>query len=259
MTVDQFRVDAVARFLSVVPSRRHLLRGLAGAGIGLGVARLPECAEAKEPKKRRKKKHRQNKDAGPLCARNGERCERQGANCHASHCLKAPFTIEAIWESDAIHATYFHMPPENGATGPSPYISNDCDQSNSACAEEYPFSCVNGDTQGPGNFIATIHELLPGVYEYWLDLDTPVAAGELAIVLRDAGGRVVREWANPAHAAYPNGTGWRVFDFDGDGRVRSIDATLNGYYDPATDVCPYKTLARRDRDRASARARRDRS
>jgi hypothetical protein len=256
MTVDQHRFEAVTRFLSGVPSRRHLLRGLAGAGLGLGVARLPDGAQAKKTcnKKRRKNKE----DAGPLCARNGEECHRQGDGCQASYCLKAPFTIEAIWESDASYATYFHVPPENGATGPSPYVYNDCDQSNAVCAEEYPFACVKGGYQGPGIHIATIHELLPGVYEYWIDLGAPLAAGELVIVLRDSAGRVVREWTNPAYAMY-QGLAWRVFDFDGDGRVRSIDATLNGFYDPATDVCPYKTLARRDRDRASARARRDRS
>jgi hypothetical protein len=244
----------VTPLLTRVPSRRDVLRGLAGVGIGLGAARLPESADAKKNKKRRKK--RKNNDAGPRCARNGERCDRRGDDCQASYCLKAPFTIEAIWESGASHGTYLYVPPEDEATGPFPYTHYDCNQGNSACEVRYPLACVSEDDQGPGNAVATIYKLLPGGYEYWIDLDTPAAAGELVIVLRDGAGRVVREWPNPTNATN-QGVAWHVFDFDADGHVRSVDVALTGFYVESTDVCPYMTLGRRDRVLASTRARRN--
>jgi hypothetical protein len=215
---------------------------LAGASLGLAVARLPDTADVK---KRRKKRRKNDKDGRRLCARNGEGCDEQGGDCQARYCLKAPFTIEALRENGATHGTYLFVPPETGATGPSPYTHYDCNQGASACEERYPFACVNQDAQGPGNEIATIYELLPGIYEYWIDLLNPAAAGDLVIVLKDNGGRVVREWTNPTNTT-ARSLGWRVFDVDGEGRVRSIDATLNGFYTPSTDVCPYTTLARRD-------------
>ena len=247
----QNHMAAVTRSLTHVPSRRALLRGLTGACLGLAVSRLPDSAEAK---KRRTKRRRKNKDAGPLCARNGEGCETHGDNCQARYCLKAPFTIEALRENGATHGTYLFVPPETGATGPSPYTHYYCGQDASACDERYPFACVNQDAQAPGNEIATIYELLPGIYEYWIDLINPATAGDLVIVLKDNGGRVVRQWPNPANTT-ARSLGWRVFDVDGDGRVTSIDATLSGFYEPSTDVCPYTTLGRQDRDRAAIRAR----
>lgn len=239
--------------LASPPSRRDVLRGLVAAALGLGAPRLPDAAEAKN--KRRKKRRRKHRDAGPRCARSGEECDTRGNDCQASNCLTAPFTIEAIWESTANFATYLHVPPEDGATGPSPYIYNDCNQSNSACAEEYPFVCVDGGYEGPGTVIATIHELLPGVYEYWLQLPFGAAAGEAVLVLRDGDGRIVREWTSPPNATHPLTKAWRVFDVDGNGRVRSIDTTLNGFYDPATDVCPSTALGRRNRERAATGSR----
>jgi hypothetical protein len=44
--VDEHRIAAMTRLLTGVPSRRDMLRGLAGAGIGLGVARVPSGAAA---------------------------------------------------------------------------------------------------------------------------------------------------------------------------------------------------------------------
>jgi hypothetical protein len=52
---------AVTRSLISLPSRRHILRSLAGAGLGLGSARLPDFVEANKKRKRKKK----NKKAKP--------------------------------------------------------------------------------------------------------------------------------------------------------------------------------------------------
>jgi hypothetical protein len=44
--------DAVTRSLASAPSRRDVLRGLAGMGLGLGMARWPSTAETKKKRKR---------------------------------------------------------------------------------------------------------------------------------------------------------------------------------------------------------------
>jgi hypothetical protein len=53
--MDQHRFDSLTRALTSVPSRRTLLRGLAGLGLGLGVARLPRVATARKKRKQKPK------------------------------------------------------------------------------------------------------------------------------------------------------------------------------------------------------------
>ena len=55
--MDQHHFDTLTRSLTSVPSRRTLLRSLAGLGLGLGVARLPQAAAAKKKRKQHKKQH----------------------------------------------------------------------------------------------------------------------------------------------------------------------------------------------------------
>jgi hypothetical protein len=55
--LNQHRIAVVTRSLTSVPSRRDVLRGLVGAGLGLGAARLPAVVAAK---KKRKKKVKPN-------------------------------------------------------------------------------------------------------------------------------------------------------------------------------------------------------
>jgi hypothetical protein len=69
--MDQDQLDALTRTLTGVPSRRQLLRGLAGAGVAWGVARLPHAAGAKKAR---------NKKAKQQAA---TRCKRQGGPCRA--------------------------------------------------------------------------------------------------------------------------------------------------------------------------------
>ncbi|MGH2617080.1 MAG: hypothetical protein ACRDJC_17750 [Thermomicrobiales bacterium] len=52
--MNQNRLTVLTRSLTDYPSRRHVLRGLVGAGLGLGAARLPEAAARKKRKKRKK-------------------------------------------------------------------------------------------------------------------------------------------------------------------------------------------------------------
>ncbi len=65
--------DALTRAVIEVPSRRKVLRGLAGAGIGLGVTHFPNATDAK-----RKRKHKREKAPKPNaygCLDAGKRCK----------------------------------------------------------------------------------------------------------------------------------------------------------------------------------------
>jgi hypothetical protein len=50
--VDQNRFGALTRLMTTGPSRREVMRGLAGAGLGLGILRLPGLAKAKKKHKK---------------------------------------------------------------------------------------------------------------------------------------------------------------------------------------------------------------
>jgi hypothetical protein len=230
--------DSVAQIMTSFPSRRNVLRGLAGAGLGLGFARLPDLVEAKKKHKRKKRRRKNRGRTGPLCTSLGEPCSTPGTQCQERFCLQAPLTIAAIWQkSGANHDTWLFVPPRDGATSPSPQIDYDCNQSNSPCAEAYPFACVSRDAQGPGDEVTTIFERLPGSYEYWMVLEV-APADELTVVLTNRDGRVVRTWSSPAVTSPLNGA-WHVFDLDGEtGRVRSVDAPLGRLPNPVTNVCP---------------------
>lgn len=58
--MDFDRVAALRRYLGSVPSRREILRGLAGAGLGVAAARLPDVVEAKKKRKHKSKKPKPN-------------------------------------------------------------------------------------------------------------------------------------------------------------------------------------------------------
>lgn len=51
--MNTIRIAAMTRSVTGVPSRRDVLRGLGGSAIGLVLARLPDTATAKKPRKKR--------------------------------------------------------------------------------------------------------------------------------------------------------------------------------------------------------------
>jgi hypothetical protein len=65
--VDQNRFDALTRSLRGVPSRRAMVRGFAGAGLALGLARLPDAVVAKRKKKRKKRQQQRCDVCGRGC------------------------------------------------------------------------------------------------------------------------------------------------------------------------------------------------
>jgi hypothetical protein len=243
--MDQHRLATATRSLTTAPSRRDLLRGLTSAGLGLGMARTPVRAEG------RKKAKPTPKPRQGLCTRDGSKCRRPGKTCKKRYCLSTPFTIEASWTKEADHETYLFVPPQNAATGFAPYIYAICNPDTSRCAEAYPFACVDDDAI-IGAEVTTIHRLLPGTYEYWIELDSEPdnPDGEVAVTLKAKDGRVVRRWRRRPNPVVMSGQGWHVFDIDGrTGRVTTIDEAPteppidlpNDAYDPSTNVCPFNT------------------
>jgi len=198
-------------------------------------------AEAKRKKHKRKRKHKKKEG---LCRPNGERCGNPGQTCNATFCLNAPLTIEAIWTVPADHDSYLFVPPENAPTGPSPLIDYDCDAASHTCEDGHPFACASGDETSADSEVTTIFALLGGRYEYWIELNDSTAAGELMIVLREAGGRIVQQWANPANPAATDKS-WHVFDINGStASIASIDVLIDaqlpeGAHVPSTNVCRF--------------------
>ncbi|MGH2615126.1 MAG: hypothetical protein ACRDJC_07800 [Thermomicrobiales bacterium] len=160
-----------------------------------------------------------------------------------------PVHLEASWTQTADHESYLFVPPRNATTGPAPHIFALCNPGNSRCAAAYPFACVNADIT-IGAEVTTIHQLLPGTYEYWVELDSEPnnPDGEVTVALKDKTGRVMRRWTRRADPTGISGLGWHVFDVDGrSGRVTGIDAVRTdapldlptGAHDPTTSVCPF--------------------
>jgi hypothetical protein len=63
--MDQSSFTAVTRALAGLPSRRDVLRSLAGAGLGLGALGLPRVTEAKKKHKKKKGKKKGKQQPGP--------------------------------------------------------------------------------------------------------------------------------------------------------------------------------------------------
>ena len=85
--MNQHRVSSLTQTLTTIPSRRDVLRGLIGAGLGLGIARLDGIAEArKKPKNKPRTKPKPNKYG---CFNVGDPCKR-ASQCCSSICEGKP-------------------------------------------------------------------------------------------------------------------------------------------------------------------------
>jgi hypothetical protein len=83
-TMNQNRFADLTHALISLPSRREVLRGLAGAGFGLSLARLPHAAAAKKKRKRKKKKKATPNAFG--CLNVGQPCQGDNAQCCSGIC-----------------------------------------------------------------------------------------------------------------------------------------------------------------------------
>lgn len=152
--------------------------------------------------------------------------------------------METSWTRAFSHDAYLFVPPQNGSTGPGPYLNFSCNAGNSSCATAYPYACINEKDTAPGDGVTLVSKLLGGTYQYWVQVHDNTAAGELTIVLRDKSGRVVRDWQNPANQTNDQ-KAWHVFDVDGmRGSVASVDQIMAGNLpmvaaNPFTFVCTF--------------------
>lgn len=90
--MDENRFAVVTQSLTSLPSRRDVLRGLAGAALGLGAGRLPKLAEARKKRKKKptsKPAPKPNQygclDVGAACTNAGQCCSGvcEGKTCRA--------------------------------------------------------------------------------------------------------------------------------------------------------------------------------
>ncbi len=93
--MDQTRFAVMTRLLRRIPSRRDVLRGLVGAGLGLGFVGLADPAEAKKKHKRKKKKKRSAKASRRSAARNASRRTSATAAVQATRCAMPASVIPA--------------------------------------------------------------------------------------------------------------------------------------------------------------------
>jgi hypothetical protein len=223
------RLDLLTRRLDALFGRRAIVRGAALVAASIsGVTGDDAVAKVRR-----------------RCRRNGARCQKKSKQCQARFCLRAPVGIKAGWtNANGDHDSFLFVPRHGNSTDDSPYIHYNCTPGNSDCETEYPFACVSQDAYGPGDEITTIHQFLPGTYEYWIELDSATPAGEVTVFVRDAdAGKLVRSWTSPANLTLGQ-RGWHVFDIDGATRsLTSIDQLIanklpEGAHDPVTWVCP---------------------
>jgi hypothetical protein len=85
--VDHYRFDSLTRWLGTGSPRRGLLRGLVGAGLGLGMVtvRWPETGEARKKRKRKDRKPKLKRNAFG-CVDVGGKCQGNDANCCSGIC-----------------------------------------------------------------------------------------------------------------------------------------------------------------------------
>jgi hypothetical protein len=152
--MDQMRFDAMTRTWSSLPSRREVLRSLAGAGVGFGSLLLPGIAEAKKHKKKTKKKRKeqpqlqlqpqpQPQPLSPLvfnqygCVAVGQPCRGDGTNCCSGICQgAAPAEGQLDTSRCAAHGTGSCKQQGEGictATNPAALKCNN--SANCACIE----------------------------------------------------------------------------------------------------------------------------
>lgn len=79
--MDQNSFDVLTRSLTNIRSRRHLLRGLASLGLGLGAVRLPEVASARKKRKHKKRKGTKAKPNAFGCLEVGNACQSEEQCC----------------------------------------------------------------------------------------------------------------------------------------------------------------------------------
>jgi hypothetical protein len=82
--MNEHRLHNLARTVASLPSRRDLLRSLAGAGVGLSIAPGTDHVEARKKRKKRKKNRKKSKRPQPNaygCLEVGDACSSEAECC----------------------------------------------------------------------------------------------------------------------------------------------------------------------------------
>ena len=138
--MDQIQFDAVTRTVRRLPSRRHVLRGLAGMGLGLGGLQLSDVANARKQhkgKKKAKKKQSKNQpETQPQPVFNAFGCLDVGQPCRGNSSL----CCSGICQGAA---------PPPGAPDTSTCVAHDtgvCKKGATTCEAGTLVECVADDT-----------------------------------------------------------------------------------------------------------------
>jgi hypothetical protein len=184
--MDQHYFEAWTRTLTSVPSRRDLLRGLAGAGLGLAALRLPDAAEAK--KRHKKKKHKKIKKSQPQpvinqfgCLDVGQPCRGGSANCCSGICQGiAPKKRKSDTSTCVEHNAGICTPQyDSCAAG----VSVSCHASNESCY----CTMTTGNAPFCGDFTTTSGvEELCRVCSEDTDCQAELGPGAACVLLADA-------------------------------------------------------------------------
>ena len=91
MNHHRFDATTLKRHLRRLPSRRDVLRGLAGTGLGIGALRLSDAVEAKKKSRRKKRDKKKKKSPQPVvnqygCLEVGQPCRGDSSLCCAGIC-----------------------------------------------------------------------------------------------------------------------------------------------------------------------------
>jgi hypothetical protein len=164
--MDQHPLTTLTRTLKHLPTRRDVVRGLAGAGLGLSALRISDLTEAKKGKRNKKHKRRSCK---PNC--HDRSCGNDGCGgscgacvadqiCHGGTCCTPQRPAATCvgrcgaWPNNCGQSVSCAMCPANALCLPSGSCANvcvtptDCPMFNCACANsvEGLRHCVNGSS-----------------------------------------------------------------------------------------------------------------
>ena len=167
--MDQHYFDGLSRTLARLPSRRDVLRGLAGAGLGLGALRQPDAIAAKK-KGRHKKTRKKHPPSPPLqpslqlplvfnqygCVEVGQACRGDNSLCCSGICDGAVPANEHEPDNSrcAAHGSgTCHQDREGICTIPNLALATCNNRSNCGCIRTVAGSnfCAELFSGGPGS------------------------------------------------------------------------------------------------------------
>src|SRR4051794_24025738 len=169
--MDAGRFDVLTRSLAVFPSRRDVLRGLAGGGLGFSIVRPPDGTEAKHKRKKKQKKETPQTPSPPAttctprCGRKvcgDDRCGGSCGSCAAGQscisgtcCTPEPVATTCAGRCGTVTTIKTcHQPVACSCPGGQECLGNGscaavCGASTTVCPVNGFCSCVFPSVEGP--------------------------------------------------------------------------------------------------------------